>query len=229
MLYIVPSRRRPGNVRELLDAWEQTRTYAELWVCVDSDDPELAGYKEIEFPQWARLRVAPRMRLGPCLNKYAVEHVVGLQPHWTGREVVGFMGDDHRPRTKRWDEIFGDIAVQTGPSIMYGNDLLQGPNLPTAVAMTSDIVEALGYFCPPPLVHMALDNAWKAWGEAIGRLRYVPEVIIEHMHPVAKKSQQDPTYEDVWPYMGPDLERWGVYQLSGELEADVDRLKALIV
>jgi hypothetical protein len=44
---------------------------------------------------------------------------------------------------------------------------------------------------------MYVDNAWLALGRAIGRIRYLPDVVVEHVHPVAGKAQWDEGYARV--------------------------------
>lgn len=196
MLYIVPSRGRPGNIRELLETWEATRQHANLWICVDNDDPHVDEYSKIKLPPWAATWVGPRKRLGPTLNDYTATYCEALHGGPRQTDIIGFMGDDHRPRTPQWDRIIYETVINRGTGVYYGNDLLQGPALPTAVAMTGDIIGALGYMSPPGLIHLFLDNAWKDIGKAT-RLNYLPNVVIEHMHPVAKKAEWDAGYTEV--------------------------------
>ena len=79
----------------------------------------------------------------------------------------------------------------------YGNDLLQGQRLPTMIAMTSDIVKALGGMVPPKMKHLYLDNFWKKLGEDLEALTYIDAVVVEHMHPVAGKAEWDEGYKEV--------------------------------
>lgn len=223
MLVIVPSRGRPDNITELIDSWESTRTYAELLVAVDSDDEMLERYEMVleNAPSWATIHVAPRKRMVPTLNDRAMESVERY-------DILGFMGDDHRPRTHGWDRRFAGAIAQTGGvGVAYGNDLIQGPNLPTAVWMSSCIVETLGYMVPPGLIHLFADDSWKAWGNGIKRLTYVSDVIVEHLHPVAQKSEWDDTYKEcnsgaVW---GADEATYQEYQRT-TLQEDIDKIKA---
>jgi hypothetical protein len=182
---LVPSRNRPGNVARLMRAWTDTGATAELVVLVDDDDPELAGYEALGLPS---LIVGPRQRIGPLLNDWA--------PHFAAEaDVVGFMGDDHCPRTYGWDARIADAS--TPWTVVYGNDLLQGQNIPTAVFMGSGLVRELGYFNPPGCQHLYLDNAWKFYGESLGTLRYLPDVIVEHLHFLAGKAPKDALYAEV--------------------------------
>jgi len=113
-----------------------------------------------------------------------------------------------------------------GTGIVYGNDLLQGEMIPTAVFMTADIVKALGYFCPPTLLHMYLDNSWKDWGQGADCLRYLPDVIIEHMHPGTGKGSFDSVYAESNILMTPDHTRYLEYR-DAFLQDDIAKIRAI--
>lgn len=228
LLMIVPSRGRPKNVEDLLDAWFMTTDDGtDLIVAVDDDDPALPEYRrvlapafEVELP--VDLVVGPRLRLGGTLNKVALEQAANYR-------AVGFLGDDHRPRTKNWDLRFMSVLDQMGTGMVYADDLFQRQNLPTAIAMTSDIVCSLGYMVPGGLVHLYADDAWAALGRSIGRLRYLPDVVIEHLHPSAGKAEMDASYEETNSQAQFDADRhrfedWKRFSM----DADVARLKELI-
>lgn len=192
MLYLVPSRGRPGNASELIAAWEATRSFAKLWICVDEDDPTLKEYKRIPLPPWVQLKVNARLRLGGTLNAWAMQ---AIQDDF---QVIGFMGDDHRPRTPRWDlSIQEAISDAGGAAVVYGNDLLQGRNLATAVAMSANVIDSIGYMVPPGQTHLYIDNAWGDMGKALGHFIYLERVVIEHLHPIAGKAQWDDVYKEV--------------------------------
>jgi hypothetical protein len=224
MLVIVPSRGRPDNITALIDAWERTRSYAQLLVVVDDDDELLTRYEMVmeTAPDWVSLEVTPRKRLGPTLNEYAVKNAPLF-------DVLGFMGDDHRPRTTHWDRRFAmAIAQMGGVGVTYGNDLIQGPNLPTAVWMSSCIVETLGYMVPPGILHLFADNTWQAWGNGISRMSYLNDVVIEHVHPVAQKAEWDVTYQEcnsgaVWEA---DEKTFHAY-MDTTFQKDMDKIKAV--
>lgn len=185
---LVPSRGRPGNIAALDTAWLATATgAADLLVIADDDDPALPHYRQVCQERGITLEVGPRLRLGPTLNRAAARHLHGY-------DAIGFMGDDHRPRTPGWDKAFVTELQRLGTGMVYGNDLLRSQDLPTAVAMTSDMVRALGWMVPPGLVHLFIDNAWLALGRTLGAITYLPDVVIEHMHPAAGKADTDDGY-----------------------------------
>lgn len=225
MLVIVPSRGRPDNVRRLISTLQDTRAvHTELLVIVDEDDPKFDEYADIfkheQTPRWARWGVGPRLGMNATLNETAVRNVYDY-------DIIGFMGDDHIPRTPGWDMHVAQ-AINEGVPMFYGNDLLQGPNLPTAIFMNSKVIEALGFMAPPVLQHLYLDNFWLALGREIG-IRYRDDIIFEHSHPVAGKTEWDDTYREansgsVWSH---DAEAYAAY-MENSFATDVAKVRALL-
>lgn len=169
-----------GNLAE---KWAELADFATLQFICDEDDPALSLYAPL-LP----VIVEPMGGVGPILNKVGPQ----LASHC---DVIGFLGDDHRPRTPGWDTaLCGEL---TQPGVAYGNDLHQGPNIPTAVLITAKVITELGYMSPPGCGHLYLDNFWRTLGEGLGWLRYREDVIIEHMHPHAGKAPLDEGYERV--------------------------------
>lgn len=217
LLVIVPSRGRPQNVRRLLQAWEDTAAEADLEVAVDSDDPCLDEYLSLDVT----VTVGLRQGMVGTLNSRAV-------PAATHYAYLGFCGDDHTMRTPGWDKTICAELEALGTGMVYGNDLFQRAALPTAVFLTSDIVQALGYMTPPELAHMFCDNGWLDWGRAIHRIKYLPDVIVEHVHPQAGKAPMDDGYAHVWPMMQRDADAYAEYKASGRFQSDVDKLRGLL-
>lgn len=192
LLVIVPSRGRPENIARLWEAWQDTATgRAYLLVCIDEDDPAEPEYVAHHRHHLRRYMLSTRHRNGfaPRLNdeaRLAADPMTRADPF-----ALASWGDDHVPHTHGWDAALVDALHELGTGYAYGNDLFQGPNIPTAWAQTSDIVRTLGWMTPPPLAHLYVDNAVFDLGHAIGRIRYLPEVIIEHLHPATGKVEWD--------------------------------------
>ncbi len=184
LLLIVPSRKRPQSCDELLTAFEETAEDADILFGIDDDDKSEYSSRVLE-----KASINPRLRMGGTLNLLATQNADKY-------EFLSFMGDDHRPRTQGWDKILSD-AIGERPGVAYGDDLLQGANLPTAVTMSAEIVRRIGYMVPPVLVHMYMDNFWRDFGVKIGNLQYRADVVIEHMHYLAGKAINDLQYQEV--------------------------------
>jgi hypothetical protein len=191
---LVPTRGRPGNLARLWQAFVETCIeQTTLVALVDNDDPQLPGYQAVadrlQGEPLFRMHVGPRLRLGPTLNVAA--------PKWALRsDAVGFMGDDHLPRTVGWDGRYLAALDRLGTGLVYGNDRIQGAALPTQVAMTSDVILATGHMVPPGAVHLWLDNAWLALGRELDAITYLPDVIVEHLHPIAGQAEWDAGYAE---------------------------------
>jgi hypothetical protein len=205
---LVPTRGRPEAMTELSAAFKETcEEHTHLHWIIDQDDPEADNYREAfksSLHLYRSLWVVPP---GPPGIVHPLNYVVSrfLDPSelfgGVTPGVFGFMGDDHRPRTKGWDAKIwwamntADPVSHVEPGIVYGDDLLQGENLPTAAFLSYRIVAKLGFMAPPVLRHLYVDDFWRDLGKASGRLKYLPDVIIEHMHYTIGKSAQDDTYD----------------------------------
>lgn len=220
LLMLVPSRSRPESIARLRDAWQETVTgNSRLVVLVDDDDPVLKEYQELNGVE---IRIGKRLRIGGTLNDVAPELAAETF-------AIGFMGDDHIPRTVGWDTVFVAKLRELGTGVVYGNDLFQGENLPTSVAMTSNIVTTIGYFVMPGAVHLFLDNFWLAIGRGLGRIAYLDDVIIEHLHPQAGKGEWDDTYieANAGSTWSADEATFNAY-VATSLDADLEKLRRLL-
>jgi len=188
LVVLVPSRNRPQNIADLIKAFDDTKTESDLIVIVDDNEPEMDAYLQLGCDIFVVEKRGKGM--AKPLN-FAAKHFAHKYRHFA------FLGDDHRPRTKNWDVAFINALDKLETGLVYGNDLLQGENLPTAIAMTGDIVNALGGMVPPEMIHLYLDNFWMRLGNDLNSLRYMPEIIIEHLHPIAGKAEWDQGYKDV--------------------------------
>ena len=113
-----------------------------------------------------------------------------------------------------------------GPgSMVYADDLYQRERLSTTIFMTSDIPKTLGYFAPEGF-YQYCDPSWFAMGRAAEYLRYLPGVQIEHLHPAAKKADEDQTYRDSFGHYHDDMAYMEHYRET-QLDQDVAKVKAL--
>ena len=184
-LVIIPARGRPKAAEEAFAALKEHSVISDFMIGLDDDDAH--NYPEIEG---VIREVNPRLKMNGTLNllvgKYQDKY-----------ETISFMGDDHLVRTDGWDELLYSSIKERGYGISYANDLFQGANLPTMVMMSTNISKELGFFAPPKLIHLFMDNFWKVFGQVTDCLTYHPDVIVEHMHYMAGKSQSDAQYLEV--------------------------------
>jgi hypothetical protein len=214
ILTIVPSRHRPDSVNELIEEINATACLTDLVIGVDDDDES-----EYIVPENVILEVNPRMWMNGTLNFIAKKYC-------NDYDSLVFMGDDHRPRTENWDSLLAETIKDVPMGIAYGTDLFQGENLPTAVMLDAEIVRRLGFFSPPPMKHLFLDNFWRDTGKSLETLRYSPEIIIEHMHPYIGKTEMDAGYAEVnSPEIGSHDQLAYMKYLSEDFQNDLDKLR----
>lgn len=220
ILTLVPTRGRGDNAKRLYEQINATAYCTELVFAIDSDDihnyrdfmDEVAGLNNVKF-----VTAKPYGSMNATLNHWAD----WFAPDY---DYICFMGDDHFPITQDWD-IRLARAIGDKPGIAYGDDLLQGENLPTAVMMSAGIVEAIGYFSPPALKHLFMDNFWLALGHALNNVSYLPDVIIEHLHYINGKAKMDDRYlavNNANVHNG-DLETFTQY-VADEFQSDLEKI-----
>jgi hypothetical protein len=193
MCVVVPSRGRPENAERLAQAFKDTNTEADLYVIIDNDDPKWNEYAKSENYK----KLPADNKTGGCAKSLNTGAVYLLDiTKFPLYDYFVFMGDDHIPRTQGWDKAFIQALGQS-TGIVYGDDLLQGANLPTAFGMSRDLVNELRGMTFPGCVHLFFDNFVKQLGLDLEYLKYLPDVIIEHLHPVAGKAEMDEGYARV--------------------------------
>jgi hypothetical protein len=216
LLMIVPSRGRPRNLDLLVEAWASTTSgHADLVVALDDDDPALYQYNAHRI---AMVTVGPRQSFVAWTNEVAIGHVGDYR-------FIGSMGDDHRPRTVGWDRMICEALDDLGSGLVYADDLGPPPIVPSAVAITSDIIATLGYMIPPTLEHNGADLFWNDLAVALDRSRFLPEVVLEHLHFGEAKSAIDHIYLEAADKLDADRERYARYRRE-RFDRDVERLRA---
>lgn len=223
---LVPSRSRPHNVAQVVEAWYKTGAFgvAELVWCLDADDPTLDQYQEelSKHVQVHRVVGEVWQPLVPKLNRWAVQAAKTYA-------VVAFCGDDHVPRTPLWAHQLLKEGVLRKPSIVYGRDGHHNQELPTWWSMSSDVVTALGAMVPSQVQHLFCDNVVKLLGSKSETLVYLDHVEIEHCHPLNGKAQSDDQYARVNrpEQYARDQAAALNWANSGGLDEAVEKLKAL--
>lgn len=224
----VPTRGRPEVLNQFGTEFEATkRENTKVVFIVDDDDPLKERYFARNLLN-LEIFVAPPSERGmnAAMNygfrEYARQGKLGY--------AIGFMGDDHRPRTVGWDTDYLTELALLGTGFVYGDDMFQGERLPTQVAFTTDIGLALSYMAPPSLQHLNVDTFWRDLGREINRITYLPNVIVEHMHPLAGKAIYDKNYRAVNSNMMAhrDAIAYEQYHTSGQFAEDVSRVKMML-
>ena len=145
-----------------------------------------------------------------------------------GASSVGVIGDDCRFRTPGWDvAIDGWLTEHVG---------VAWPDDGWAHAWSSEekaahwwlsraVVYAMGV-CPPTK-HFYMDDYWAQLGRAAGCARYFGDVVVEHLHPLAGKGENDATYTRTRRWIARDRAWWRTW-LSRGMRPQLAQLRALV-
>lgn len=214
-LVILPTRGRPDNTARAIEFLKNNSSISDICIALDNDDDH--NYPRVDgviYEVNQRLRMNGTLNL--VANKYASKYA-----------SIFFMGDDHVTRTPDWDVKLYEPIKRRGYGLSYGNDLFQGENLATAVMMSTNIIESLGFMAPPKLIHLYMDNFWMATGRVLKALDYLGDVVIEHMHYLNGKAEQDDRYQEVnsSDVYTRDRATFEAY-ITGEFKADMHKLIA---
>lgn len=226
---VVPTRGRPESFYEMCSTIEDTaETKVEVVAVIDSDD--IDSYDDIlEKTQAFQSRIVA----------VVVPEELPLSNHWnkgemwTTGEYVMLGADDLRFRTESWDtKIIETFETELADDIglVYASDgsPVQG-SLATHPIVTRRWIEAVGRWVPDGLAADWVDVYLTRLGLAIERIRYRPDVLIEHMHPHWGKGEWDATHLRRLARaraMRPDI-HWEDAILP-TIDADIERLRSAI-
>ena len=220
ILIVVPSRSgnstRYPNVDRFIENWKlNSERLSDLCVALDDDD-------DFNYPRRDGViyEINPRIRMIPTLNQIAMKYKDQYK-------YIAFFGDDYVIQSKWESQFINFFELNNGVGIAYGNDLLQGERLPTAVCLTSNIVDTLGYMVPNNLLHMYADNFWLDLGNVCGIIKYFDEVVFEHIHPDNGKAERDSQYVDAASVAYVDQQKYMEYRHGFNFLNDVNKIKDL--
>lgn len=218
---LTPSRDRPKQLLEMVEATLSTAEgKVEIFIGLDCDDAgDYSAIADLGDPRVHVCR-AQRMQLGAWTN-----HLAELT--WLRFPILASFGDDHRPRTHGWDTRVRDAFHRMGPGLVYSADGLQDERLPTAPFWSASVIRELGWYFPPKQKHLYADDFWLAMANRVGRCAYLPDVLIEHLHPSSGKSEPDAINEANDSHYDTDQAAFAGY-MAGQFEVDAQRVAGVL-
>lgn len=212
-MWLLPSYMRPQKVAELTKL--ESMKDAPIYLRLHQDDPLLSHYYANDYPDSWTVITGKTLKLGPTWNE-----TFELFPD---EEYYGFIGDDCIPRPDGWWKILADVAGTT--CISYPDDTIHGERLCTHPCVGGDFIRALGWWANPGLDHSFVDTSLLALGLRFGVMRYVPEVVFEHQHPIKGTAELDATYERGQESYAMDETRFKAWIRGNRSKMDVRRLE----
>ena len=191
----MPTRARPRRAAVAVQAIRDTAHLVSTRVVmvVDEDDPTLPKYQHLTFPPYGAEVTLLTLTADETGDLVKATNTVSMRIAAEDPDcIIANFGDDHVARTPGWDKRV--LEELSEPGIAYGDDLIHGERLPTAPFISASIVNALGWYALPTCRHLYIDDAWRELGEKADCLRYMPDVVIEHVHPGVGKAEWDEGY-----------------------------------
>lgn len=219
---LCPTRGRPENANLVLKSYNETsHSNSDIFFILDSDD--FHNYNSIKDKYFNKI----------IFKKVGSNHGVVGPVNYAAMmlckkyDYLYFMGDDHRFVSEDWEEHFiHSMDLLGGIGVVYPNDLLQGCLLASSHLVSSNIVSTLGHFYNPIFTHLCTDNSIMHIGNSINKIKYLENIVIEHMHPFAGKSKWDDLYKHVNSdeMNKKDRDSWNLWLSSISLE-EISTLK----
>lgn len=216
---ICPTRNRPGRVANMIHSAMSTAVGPVEVVLYTDDDAPLPEH----FARTKGVRVVsgPRILLSQAWNEAAKS---------ASADILMHCGDDIVFRTYGWDErvVREFHGVDDKILFVHGNDLLQGPNLGTHGFLHHRWVETLGYMVPPYFSSDFNDTWLTEVADQLGRRVYLPDVVTEHLHPLAGKGDWDQTHRERLERHKADNVEQLYKDLAGKRAEDVAKLRSVM-
>jgi hypothetical protein len=158
----------------------------EVLAYVDLDDLYLTEYEQLDG---VRLVTGPRIVLSECWNQLA---------QVAQGDILGMASDDIRYRTPGWDQKVRDAFDRYPDRIafVYGRDGFADRRMGTHGFLSREWVNTVGYFTWGEFPADYADTWLNEIANMIGRRVYIPSILTEHLHPLAKKAEWDQTHKE---------------------------------
>ena len=217
-IVICGSRNRPNNAERCFRILKEVSHISDFMLLINEDQKDL--YPAIHGVQ--TVIVPASYGTTSC----AKANYFDEQKLYRGYFTVSGIDDDTIVTTDGWDLLLSLPLKAKGYGVSWGNDTIQEGRVPTKWTMTTNIVEALGFICPPGLIHLFVDDFLGRIGVELNSAHYAPNVMMEHHHWLNKKAEMDETYmetasRETWDHD----ERVFTEYMTGQFHDDIERIK----
>lgn len=208
---------------------------------IDDDDPTKPMVEKI-------CRGFPFVRMIPIHNggKFiGINRIWNLLAAECPDEIFGYIGDDMIFRTPDWDKrVLEEFDEQHCPKdkikLVHCNDGYHGAGISINAFVHRRYYEVVGYFCREEFLINWSDQWMHRNFKAFDRIKYFPDILIEHNHWVFGRRPKDGvadrmaagnppgTYDDLWYKLAPQRKE-ELIKLGKYLNMEPDWKKAELV
>lgn len=225
---LIPTRGRTESLKRTIQSARDTANAPEeIEICIYIDDDDIAS-RECEWPkEWnIRIAIGKRIILGNMWNKCAAI---------ASGDILCQGNDDIIFRTKGWDTLVEKefSKVPDRLVMVHGQDGSGGASGSIGTFGVHPFVsrrwyEVLGYVTPPYFSSDFCDTWINHIANAVDRRRYIPTILIEHMHYWWGKMPLDANTEDRLKRHNNDKVELLYRNLGALREIDVEKMEKAI-
>jgi hypothetical protein len=203
-----------------LDSYEQfTDGYSDVFVLHDDDECRIYDQILEKYPNIKNICTKNGLTLMQKINIPAMEIA-------NKYKYIGFIGDDIVFKTK-WEQEFIDALSSHKFVLAFANDLMyQHGQHATHPFITTNMVRAVGFFGCPAVGHHYFDNYWMDMIEIVGVKKFLPKIIMEHMHPAVNKTKEDAGFYKIESKFEENHHAYTMYIEEKHFEKDVEKVLA---
>jgi hypothetical protein len=185
-MWVLPTRSRLDNCIRFIENWKSSNSNSDVYVRLDKCDPHLETLINLDWPKNFTIGVGERQGVAKAVNELYLKYPNEL---W-----YGFIADDFSPKTPNWDQRL--ILAAGNSKISYPNDCMgeKVQHIPTLFCVGGDLVREIGWFGLPDVHHFYVDTVWRFIGDHLNNIFRLEDVIVEHLHYSAGKSEFDEVY-----------------------------------
>ena len=188
-----------------------------MHVILDEDDVHNFGYL-YERSNRIEIHVRPSgLSLMEKINSVAVDVSYMYK-------YVCFIGDDIEFKTP-WESRFIDHLKSVPAGLVYANtlDLPDHIDWGTHPCVTSNLIQALGFFGCPAVEHNFFDNFWNDICKEFDAVKYIPDIIMDHRR---VGWTPDALYHKVTGLLESDRDKYNKYKKEN-FSSDLEKVRPL--
>lgn len=168
-LWLLPSRGRAERSEQAIKACVSTSQSTPGLLVMDGTLYDDAPWYE----GWDAMLLPTQHEMAGALNE--------AWRKFPGKSWYGLITDGVRPVTPGWDRLM--IAAAGRRNFASCNDGWRGPTrMGGIVVVPGWILDAIGYWYPPGIVHLFADDCWEALAGALDNWAYAPSVRCDYHH-----------------------------------------------
>ena len=220
---LLPTKKRPNNVIRFVDNVLATaENPSDIEICYYLDDDDSLSLPGVQYSA-ERINtqaIQGNLKIGSQIYNELYRIASG--------EIFLLAADDIIFNTPKWDALVVDAFNKQEDKIMYvyGEDGFQHGRIGTHGFIHNNWIEILGYVLPTKLSFAYADEWITELAQRVKRNVFLPDLLIEHLHPCCNKAPSDETYRTRAEVSG---DHAAFYKsLEGDRVADAKKLQDFI-